>query len=189
MEFEFTYRNKTGRIRKTQRGCPVWEGLHARRDKTLPRCYNGLKKQSRRLSGYPTLLQITAQIADSDTMHSHDIDTAINMPMPRVEQAIDEVERALRVIEDASQSGAWDAQERFCLVTRTAESQLRVTWGERGGHYRPQTFKRLADLLIKGLSIISRCPPDCPDAGYNTQAARATLVGRLAWIESILADK
>lgn len=107
--------------------------------------------------------------------------------MPRVEQAVDEVERALHILKDASQTGTWGAQERFCLVTRTAESLLRVTWGERGGHYQPKTFKRLADLLVKSLAIIPRSSSDCRDTGHNIQAVRATLASRLAWIESILA--
>lgn len=122
-------------------------------------------------------------------MHSHETNIAINMPVPRVERAVDEVERALCALRDASQSDERAARERFCLVARTAESQLRVTWGERGGHYRQKTFKRLADLLVESLAIIPSSSSDCTDSGYSIQVDRDTLVGRLAWIESILSGE
>ncbi len=118
-------------------------------------------------------------------MHSHRTDkkTALDASMPRIERAIDEIKEGLDALAD--DPGNYTTQETYCVLTRQADALLRVTWADRGGHYREASLGRFENLMKSGLDLIRKHPAQSDDGRYKSKQITDSIRKRLAWLVSV----
>ncbi len=111
---------------------------------------------------------------------------ALSAPMPRVEKAIDAVERNLKGLQ--ADPDSWSVQEAFCIATRLAEGLLRITWADRWGRYRNASVKRFHGFLLTGIEVVKthHVTQTMGDDESSSDDILQSLRNRTEWLETIL---